>query len=310
MTSRNAKELCAMLITRSLKDLNDDEEEIVVDYLESLKIKTKLSMKPRELCTLLLEKAMEKDLGVKVPITAYANSILAKEEQSKNLTKKISDETKVKVRRSQSQKNLEALENKLPGCLVSDNIFGRKLHNLIVDPDLGIMNLEDGTSQYSASISVSEKLYNDIFLSNNRPVIELKTNKGFKAFAKIAFPHAGSDLDVYVSPLISLILNLTGSDLAFLQLCNSLPTISHVKFTFYGTQEDLNKVLKDLIIKLPSTINAFSYLSLGMVLVIAVNNKNIEVRVDSLTDDNDRPIFAGLIPVSETDLPFDISPDI
>lgn len=44
MTSRNAKELCAMLITRSLKDLNDEEEEIVVDYLEKLKIKTKLSM--------------------------------------------------------------------------------------------------------------------------------------------------------------------------------------------------------------------------------------------------------------------------
>jgi hypothetical protein len=107
-----------------------------------------------------------------------------------------------------------------------------------------------------------------------------------------------------------LILNLTGSDLAFLQLCNSLPTISHVKFTFYGTQEELDKVLKDLIIKLPSTINAFSYLSLGMVLVVDVNGQKTEIRVDSLTDDNDRPIFAGLIPVSETDLPFDISPDI
>ena len=38
--SKNAKELCAMLITRSLKDLNEDEEEIVVDYLEKLRIKT------------------------------------------------------------------------------------------------------------------------------------------------------------------------------------------------------------------------------------------------------------------------------
>ena len=99
-----------MLITRSLKDLNEDEEEIVVDYLESLKIKTKLSMKPRELCTLLLEKAMEKDIGAKVPITAYANSLLAKEAQSKQANIKLVNETNIKIRRSQSQKNLEALE--------------------------------------------------------------------------------------------------------------------------------------------------------------------------------------------------------
>lgn len=53
--SKSAKELCAMLITRALKDLNEDEEEIVVDYLEKIGVKTKLTMKPRELCTLLLE---------------------------------------------------------------------------------------------------------------------------------------------------------------------------------------------------------------------------------------------------------------
>jgi len=311
MTSRNAKELCAMLITRSLKDLNEEEEEIVVDYLEKLKIKTKLSMGPQELCMLLLEKAMEKDLGKKVPITAYANRVLGKEQQAKEEKAKVVKSENIKINRSKSQKNLEEMESKLPGCLVSDNIFGRQLYNLIVDPSLGIMNLPDGTAHYSAVISVSERLYNDIFLTNNTPIIELRTNKGFKAFAKIAYPHAGNDLDVYVSPLIGNILSLVGTtNVAFLQLCSSLPTISHVKFTFYGNQSELDKILQTLITKLPFTINAFSYLSLGMVLIVNINGQEVQVRVDSLRDDTERPIFAGLIPFSETDLPFDISPDL
>lgn len=311
MTSRNAKELCAMLITRSLKDLNDEEEEIVVDYLEKLKIKTKLSMEPRELCTLLLEKSMEKDLGKKVPITAYANSVLNKEQQVKEEKAKVVKSENIKSNRSLSQKNLEEMESKLPGCLPGDNVFGRQLYNLIIDPNVGIMNLPDGTSHYSAVISVSERLYNDIFLNNTTPIIELRTNKGFKAFAKIAFPHSGNDMDVYVSPLIAQILNLSGMrNAAFLQLCNSLPDISHVKFTFYGSQAELDKVLQTLITKLPFTINAFSYLSLGMVLIVNLNGQEVQVRVDSLSDDTERPIFAGLIPFAETDLPFDISPDL
>ena len=307
MTSRNAKELCAMLITRSLKDLNEDEEEIVVDYLETLKVKTKLSMGSRELCTLLLEKAMEKDLGKKVPITAYANSLLS---NNSDKVVKTNNNERIKLHRSRSQKDLENLSNKLPGCLVSENIFQRNLYNLIIDPELGIVNLDDGTSQYSAVISVSERLYTDIFLINSTPIVEIRTNKGFKAFAKIAFPHAGNDLDVYVSPLIAHILNLDGANVAFLKLCVSLPNISHVKFTFYGNQEELDNILKQLIIKLPAVINAFSYLSLGMVLSTVINGKEVQVRVDSLTDETDRPIFAGILPFSETDLPFDISPDL
>lgn len=313
--SKSAKELCAMLITRALKDLDEDEEEIVVDYLEKIGIKTKLSMKPRELCTLLLEKTMEKEYGKKIPLTAYANNLLNKEQEASAARlaskQKIIKEVDVKIRRSRSKQELENLSNKLPGCLISEsNIFSRHLYNLIIDPVLGIVNLEDGTSQYSAMISISQRLYENIFTVSETPIIEIRTNKGFKAYAKIAEPHEGSDTDVYVSPLIAYILNIKDSGMAFLQLCISLPKISHVKFTYYGNREELDKILSLLIVKLPAVINAFSYLSLGMILTTVVDGKEIEVRVDALRDEDERPIFAGILPFSETDLPFEIDPDL
>jgi hypothetical protein len=313
MTSKNAKELCAMLITRALKDLNDDEEEIVVDYLEKLRIKTKLSMKPRELCLLLLEKTMEQEYGKgkTIPLTAYANSLLNKESEATQQKQKVIREVDLKLNRSRSQKNLESMSNKLPGCLVSENnIFSRNIYNLIIDPELGIVNLEDGTSQYAAMISVSTRLYENIFLANETPIIEIRTNKGFKAYAKLGAPHEGSDNEVYISPLVAYILNIEAGGSAFLQLCISLPNIAHVKFTFYGNRSELDLILKDLIAKLPSVINAFSYLSLGMILTTTINGKEVQVRVDSLRDDTERPIFAGVLPFAESDLPFEIDPDL
>lgn len=62
---RSAKELCALLITRGLKELNEEEEEVVVDYLEDIGVEVDLDAKPRDLCVALLEKVMTKDLGKK-----------------------------------------------------------------------------------------------------------------------------------------------------------------------------------------------------------------------------------------------------
>ena len=313
MTARNAKELCAMLITRSLQDLTEDEEEVVVDYLEKLRIRTTVDMKPRQLCTLLLEKIIEKEYPTakNIPITAYAHQLLQKETTTKTEKQQIVKTQDVKIRRSKSQKDLENMAQKLPGCSVSQaNIFSRNLYELRSHPELGIVNLEDATSQYTAVISVSLDLYERIFLANETPIIEIRTNKGFRAYAKIALPHEEGDNIVYISPLIALILDVRDVGYAFLQLCTSLPEINHVKFTFYGNQEELNSVLKDLMVKLPSVINAFSYLSLGMVLTTDINGKQVEVRVDSLTDNRDRPVFSGLLPFQESDLPFDIVPDL
>ena len=309
--SKSAKELCAMLITRALKDLNEDEEEIVVDYLEKIGVKTKLTTKPRELCTLLLEKTMEKEHGKSIPLTAYANSVLNKEVAAATQKQKIIKEVDVKLRRSKSQKELENLSSRLPGCLISENnVFSRNLYNLIIDPELGIVNLDDGSSQYAAMISVSQRLYEAIFTVNEMPIIEIRTNKGFKAYAKIATPHEGNDTDVYISPLIAYILNIKDTGVAFLQLCVSLPQISHVKFTYYGNREQLDKILSSLIIKLPAVVNAFSYLSLGMILTTVIDGQEVEVRVDALRDEDERPIFAGILPFAETNLPFEIDPDL
>ena len=77
---KSAKELCALLITRALKDLGEEEEEVVVDYLESIGVDVDLDMKPRDMCVALLEKTMVKELGKKVPLTAYANSLIKPKE--------------------------------------------------------------------------------------------------------------------------------------------------------------------------------------------------------------------------------------
>lgn len=302
---RNAKELCAMLITRSLKDLNEDEEEIVVDYLEDLGIETDVDMKPKDLCYALLTKIKDE----KVPLTAYANSILNKEKEKSVKKIKERQDTDLMKKRINEKTILES--SKLPGCVASENnVFSKNLYTLKSDPRIGIVNLDDGTAQYSSLISLSSDLYTKIFLDYSSPVIEITNSKGNKAYTRVGEPHDGSSELILVSPLISTLLNFKGVDGGFVRLCIHLPEISKVDFTFYGNKTELNEILPNLINKLPSVINAFSYLSLGMVLKTKINGREIEVRVDKLEDIDSRPIFAGLIPFSEGDLPFEITPDI
>ena len=59
----SAKELCAMLITRGVKNLTDEEEDVVVDYLESLGIQTNIDDSSKDMCLTLLEKSMQEDMG-------------------------------------------------------------------------------------------------------------------------------------------------------------------------------------------------------------------------------------------------------
>lgn len=303
----SAKELCAMLITRSLKDLTEDEEEIVVDYLEDMGISVDLDAKPRDLCVSLLEKTMEKELGKRVPISAYANSLISKKQVEKEEKAKQQKKKEIQERRAKEQRVLE--QKSLPGCVASD-FLSKNLFKLQVDPSVGIMDLSDGTSQYSAVISLSEDLYTSIFTNFSNPIIEIISSKGKKGYARLAEPHGEDSNTVYISPLVAFLLDVGQKDGAFLKLCSSIPDIAQAKFTFYGSRKELDEILPLLIEKLPSVINAFSYLFLGMLLMTNINGKEVYVRVDGLTDFDERPIFAGLIPFAEGDLPFEIEPDL
>jgi len=302
---RSAKELCALLITRGLKDLGEDEEEIVVDYLEDIGIEVDLDAKPRDLCAALLEKAMVKDLGKKVPLTAYANSLLGKVEKVKSKIENIADKRKNLVR---------ALENRvknLPGCIVSDDkILQKTMYDFKTDENLGIMVLENNEMRYSAVVSLSQNLYDKIFSKYESPVLELISSKGSRAYGRVAEIHSDSDNIVYISPLLAKILDIGTKGGGFLKLCSSLPEIRRINFTFYGTDAKLQKSLKKIIDETPSVINAFSYLSLGLMLIFVIDGKEVELRVDGLFDADDSPIFAGVIPFSESDIPFDIVADL
>ena len=302
---RNAKELCAMLITRSLQDLNEDEEEIVVDYLENIGIETNLDMKPKELCYTLLDKIKDK----RIPMTAYANSILNKEENKNIKLREERQEKDLERQRLKTQKNLE--NTKLPGCIPDDgDILSKGLYDLKVDPSLGVVQLNDGTAHYSSVISLSFELYQKIFLKHENPILEITNSKGYKTYSRIGEPHNGPSNLILVTPLVSTLLNFKEVDGGFVRLCIHLPEISKVDFTFYGNKNELDEILPFLINKLPSVINAFSYLSLGLILNTKINGREVKVRVDKLEDSDSRPIFAGLIRFSEGDLPFEITPDI
>lgn len=320
---RSAKELCAMLITRALKDLNEDEEEIVVDYLERLKVDVDIDTKPRELCMILLEKLMPSEMKGKVPITAYANQVLGKEkeaavikEKQRQEMEKVKAREAVKNRRITNKRNLEAKSKVLPSCVQGPNVFNPNVYKVVVDPELGIVQLADGSSQYMAGVSVSQNLYNRIFDMLDKPIIELINPFGIKAFARIVGMHDEDNDVIYISPFVYNLLEERTDKGVNLRLCNTLPYIQNVKFTFYGTQEELNVALEGLINKLPNTINALSYLSLGMEINENINGKDYKVVVSSIDgyygdkEDDIFPVFAGLIPPFDNEIPFEIFPDM
>lgn len=311
MKRRSAKELCAMLLKRSLKELNEDEEEVVVDYLEELGIEVDLDTDQKDLCYMLLEKTMMNEKKKKIPMSPYLNEILEKEKSEADVKEKKKIEREIERKRLKAQKVLTEQSRVLPGCsLTEKDILPKGAYTLMVNQEIGIIKLNDGAEQYAAIASVSESLYNNIFLNVQNPVLEIVTIKGDKTYARIGEPHDGNTDLVLVTPLISTLLNFNETEKAFLKLCKTLPEISKINFTYYGSKTDLEENLSKIIQKLPSVINAFSYLSLGLILLTDIDGNEIQVRVDSLLDEKNKPIFAGLVPFGETDLPFDISPDI
>ena len=281
------------------------------DVMEDIGIEVELDTKPKDLCLTLLEKSMVKDLGKKVPISAYANTLISKKKSESEEKLRLAKVKALEENRKKSVKELEAKSRKLPGCVVApEDIFSKTLYDLKVDENLGIVNLNDGTEQYSAAVSLSKSLYSKVFLNYENPVLEIETSKGYKGYSRIGEPHSGSEKLILVSPLVAAILNFQNKEAGFPKLCMYLPNISKVGFTFYGNRQELDEILPVLINKIPSVVNAFSYLSLGMVLITEVNGKNIEIRVDKLEDLDETPIFAGLIGFGESDLPFEIEPDL
>jgi hypothetical protein len=302
-----------MLITRSLKDLNQDEEEVVVDYLTSLGIDVDADATPKSMCVELLEKTMAKELGRKVPLTAYANQVREAELEKT----KIANLRRKEITRNRVKSELEAKSAILPGCIDAKlKILSSAVipYELVVDPQLGLETINDSTGenlrQYAAVVAVSESIYGEVFNQLDDPIIEISTFDHRRAYARIATSHPGSSEVVLISPLVASIMGLGDRQRtkAFLKLCNSFPEIDHVEFTYYGTKTELDALLPLMIERLPKIINAYSYLSLGM--VFPVNLEGARVRVDGLYDANQRPIFAGIIPFGSNDLPFNIREEI
>lgn len=306
----SAKQLCASLITRALKSLDEDQEEVVVDYLSSLGIDVDVDTKPKEMCLQLLEKTMAIELGKKVPMSAYANSVLDienKKSEDKELALKTE---RIRHARQLKTEELEKRYNLLSQCR-GPSIFEKKLYTTITDENVGIIFNLDNTIQHSASISIHISLYEEIFKTMKNPVVEITSSRGKKSYARLDQPHDQPDRQtVYISPLLQNLLGANSHDGAFLRICTSLPTIKSVKFAFYGSQAELDPLLERLIQILPQAINLLSYMAIGLVINTNIDGKRVSVRIDELLDSNDTPIFAGLIAFGEVDVPMEIEPDI
>lgn len=310
---RNAKELCSLLITRGLKKLSEEEEEKVVDYLENAGIKVKLDETPRELCLKLLDLSIREEGQdpKKVPITAYANTLLGKQEEKREERKRTerprSKSQDKEIERRRKIAELEGKSKTLPGCTTDkDNILGKNLFTLKVDPEIGLMFLPNNDLQYSAVISFNQHLYNELFTNYDNPLIELNSNKGYRAYARVVQPHDEGDNLIYISPLVAASLKIENTGGAFAKVCVYLPQIKNVKFTYLGSKEKLNKFLPQLIENIPYVIDAFSYLSLGMILKTRIQGEDVEIRVDEILDEENQPIYVGLIPFGENEIPFEI----
>jgi hypothetical protein len=312
---RNAKELCSLLITRGIKNLSEDEEDIVVDYLDSIGIDVSIDDKPRDMCETLLRKLMEEKSNI--PLTAFANKVLADEKNKKEQIiqkkkqivqekAKKKKESELKIKRISDQSEIAKMENNLPGCIKNNNIFEVKPYWIQVDDRIGVQTLSDGTAQYKAIMTLPYDVYFKIVseYQSYYPVVEIKVGNK-TAYAGIE-PYDGP---ILISPLIRDILELNDYRTrleAYLSFCNSMPIIKSIVFTYYGSQEELDKFLPDMIHRLPETINAFAYLSLGLVLRTIINGQETLVRVDRLVDSNDDLVFAGISPDGESDIPFEI----
>ncbi len=301
---KSAKELCSLLITRGLSELTDEEEEIVVDYLENIGIEVELDDTPKQLCTSLLQKIMKDDIKRLVPITAYSNSLLKleSEKQIKSNQQKMDDriKRKEKIRYAKLEKKLISQHGDLPGCEISDNIL--PMFQFIYDPILGINN-----GILTSVVSVPDTMYTKIFKTLSNPTLEIITIEGRTVYVRIE-PSKNKNQSsnvIYMSGLVSQILN-TQNTYGYVKVCKSLPYISHIEFTYLGSEDQMNDDFEYLLKVLPSIVTSFSSLSLGMILRTLKDNRDIHVIVNGLSGDNNKPIFAGLLPFGETNIPFDI----
>jgi len=309
---RSAQELCALLITRGVKSLSDDEEEIVVDYLDSIGIEVSLDDKPRDMCQTLLRKLMEEKSERPIPITAFANKILEKTQKDRTRKEETRNKNReeeairrrdvqIRTKRANDELGFDKLRNRLPGCQQANGVFNQNVYDIQVDYDLGLQPLSDGNYQYKSVISLPSDLISQVYGITDNPIVEIKVGRT-TAYARI---EGGSEDGIRISRLTSDILKLQEPFVqASLRLCSSMPTIQSVNFTYYGSREELDLILPNLINRLPETIEAFSYLSLGLILRTVVL-----VRVDQLIDTNGDPVFSGLLPFGVSDIPFDINPE-
>lgn len=306
-----ATELCAKLILKSLKSLNSDEEELVVDYLDSIGIETDLDTNTNELCMLLLKHKMKEDLNTDnmAALRPYANKILEKSEMEKNRDQDNKIAENLKKDRQSISKDLKK-QTSLPGCVADTKLKSFLPYKIVVKTDLGIITKKNGSLQYRSAVSLPESLYSKIFLEHNQPIIELKStdNTGEIAYARIEEAHNEDDI-IYISPLTFNLL-ATKNMLTYIRLCKEMPIIDKIFFTYYGNKKDLDKDLPELIEKVPDIINAFSYASLGLVFTIDLNDKSVMLRVDKLLSADEQPIFSGILKFGDSDLPFEITSDL
>lgn len=310
----SAKEICAKLITRKLSQLSTDEMDEVYDFLDDKGYDINIDMSSRQLCTILMEDLMKDDSISKglsgksrIPMTAFANKVLKDENEKRLIKEEKMRLARIKRQRSEKKKELESQSRQLQGCRKNRGFLPNVMYNQVMDLDIGIFKSGD-QEYYGAFIQVPMQLYMKIFNEIDSPIIELKTNTGLMTYARIEGPHNGNNRLIKTSPLISNLLD--DKSTVTLNLCIDMPIIENINFLYYGSEEELNSVRRELSVKLPDILNRLASLNLGMELQVMLDSGLKTVLVDGLYDLENTLVFSGIFPLGESNIDFNISPDM
>lgn len=305
---KSAKELCARYITRQITELDEEEKDDIYYYLDDRGYEVTTETKPRQLCMMLMEDLIKKEGAGRIPITAYSHKIIQDLDRAREVRARKYAEAEEKAQRRRKIMELERSSSVLPGCVKDrSGIVPNVPYSFILDPAVGLIRDSEGQEVYKSLVNVPENIYMQIFTRGiDKPVLELSTPRGKKTYARIAGPHSGINNMLLLNFLTQEELGLREGDKIFMKLCVDMPEITSIMFTYYGTQEELNEILPELIVKLPKNINTMTSLKLGD--EIHVDNR-YTVRIDKLYSEGGEEVFSGIFPLGYSNVPFEIEPE-
>lgn len=296
---KNAQELCSELLLNITKNLTDEEEELVVDYLDNIGIEVDLDVEQNKMCRMLFD-SLTKKLPGRVPVQALANKIL--DDRKIRLGENVETKTEESLEERRDKISDQLLTSGKTTCVLDESniVPTNQMYKFITD-ELGITTESDYT-HYNAVVKLPIKLYEKIFFNVENPVLKITKFGGNheSTYVKInGYNDKFYTNESIVEPIE--ITDITDDYKNRIIIDKHTPYISHVKFIYYGDKKELNKNL--LAIRNSLKENDVRSFRVGSTVLA---DKGYKFMVGSIKDENNRNVSIGRIKYDMDDIKFDI----